>query len=433
MITNSPIVNEKGELVGIVSASKDITDLKQAEEERVRLFELEQQARAEAEEANRLKDVFLATLSHELRNPLNVVIGYSEILRRDERQSHGFVTKAAEIIQRNALSQSQLVSDLLDLSRLQMGKLALKRQPISLATTIRNAIETVNTEAQAKGISLDFAVTSEVLIVDGDPVRLDQIAWNLLNNAVKFTSPGGRVNISLSEDGDCVRFVVEDNGQGIAPEFLPHVFEIFRQADAGMARRQGGLGIGLALVRQLAELHGGHVSAESAGVGTGARFAVWLPLRKLPNPAEAVAAKKGPTGALNKKFVLVIDDSRETTEMLSTLLKMEGASVETAGGGLEALRLAVGKKYDLVISDISMPEMNGYQLLRELRILRSMADVPAVALTGHGRIADVERARREGFAKHFTKPLDFDKLLQAVRELTGRGPAENEAEQLQLR
>jgi PAS domain S-box-containing protein len=432
MITDSPILDAKGDLSGVVGVSIDITHLKRIEEERARLLEREQQARAEAEDANRLKDEFLAMLSHELRNPLNVVIGYSEILRRGEdSQNPGFVRNAAEVIRRNALAQSQLVSDLLDLSRLQMGKLTLNRQPVSLTTVISDAIETVKTEAEIKNISVDLDVADEVLIVDGDPIRLGQIAWNLLNNAVKFTPSGGHVRISLCEEGDNARLLVEDSGQGIAPEFLPHVFEIFRQAEAGTERRQGGLGIGLALVKQLTDLHGGRVTAESKGIGNGARFIVSIPLHKLAISNTRMGTKSA-TGALNKKFILVVDDSRETTEMLGKLLEMEGAYVKTARSGLEALEIAAGKTFDLVISDISMPEMDGYQLLRRLRRLPSMANVPAVALTGHGRISDVDRALKEGFAKHFTKPLDLDKLLTTVRLLTD-GVSAKTPEHLQIR
>jgi PAS domain S-box-containing protein len=423
MITDSPIVDEKGALIGVVGVSIDITHLKRVEDERARLLEREQEARTEAEEANRLKDEFLAMLSHELRNPLNVVIGYSEILRRTEdSQNPRFVRKAAEVIRRNALAQSQLVSDLLDLSRLQMAKLALNRQPVSLTTVIADAIETVKAEAERKSISLDLSIAKDVLIVDGDPIRLGQIAWNLLNNAVKFTPPGGRVTISLCEEGDDARLLIEDTGQGIATEFLPHVFEIFRQADASNERRQGGLGIGLALVKQLAELHRGRVIAESQGVGRGARFIVWIPLHKLAMSTEAMEIRDT-TGALDKKSILVVDDSPETTEMLGKLLEMEGAFVETARSGLEALDVAAGKKFDLVISDISMPEMDGYQLLGKLRRLPSMADVPALALTGRGRTSDVDHALREGFDGHITKPLDLDKLLITVRQLTERRAA----------
>ena len=417
VVTDSPILNAKGDLIGIVGVSSDVTEAQRAEEERTRLLESERVARKEAEAANRLKDEFLATLSHELRNPLNVVIGYSEILRRSEDTQSSFVAKAAEVIRRNALAQSQLVSDLLDLSRLQMGKLAITREPVSLSTIVGDAIETVRTEAEAKEISLKLNVGKESLVIDGDPVRLGQIAWNLLNNAVKFTGAGGSITISLSEDSNQALLTVKDSGQGIPPDFLPHVFEIFRQADASSSRLQGGLGIGLGLVKQLAELHGGRVQAESRGIGKGSEFQVWLPLHQVSvfaNPPK----KHGANGALEHKFILVVDDSRETTEMLSRLLQMEGAFVQTARSGKEALKLASERNFDLVISDISMPEMDGYQLLRRLRKLPSMDEVPALALTGFGRISDVNRARAEGFAEHFTKPLDIEKLLDAVKRLT---------------
>jgi PAS domain S-box-containing protein len=418
MVTDSPIFNDDGELIGMVGVSVDNTSRRHTEEEREKLLLREQQARAEAEDANRLKDEFLATLSHELRNPLNVVIGYAEILRRsDESQPHSFVVKAADTIRRNALAQAQLVSDLLDLSRLQMGKVALNQQPVSLSTIITDAIETVRAEATGKRIALTIDLDTEILVIEGDPVRLGQVAWNLLNNAVKFTPVDGEVKIALSRDGDDARLTIEDNGQGISPEFLPHVFEIFRQADASSARRQGGMGIGLALVKQLAELHDGRVSAESEGVGAGARFSVWIPLYK-PGVSGLPSERTGATGALRKKFILVVDDSAETTDMLGRLLELEGAFVESARSGAEALEIARRKNFDLIVSDISMPEMDGYQLLQKLRELPSMANVPAVALTGYGRGGDVERALEEGFAEHLTKPLDLDQLLQIVRRLT---------------
>ena len=415
--SSSPLRGD-GKITGLVVVFRDISDRKQAEEERARLLEAEREARAEAEKANQLKDEFLATLSHELRNPLNVVIGYAEILRRSEEfQQNTFVMKAAETIRRNALAQAQLVSDLLDLSRLQMGKLSLNRQPVSFSTIISDAIETVRTEATAKRISLDVTLDKEVLVVEGDPIRLGQIAWNLLNNAIKFTPAEGKVRITLSGEGDFSVLAVEDSGQGIAPEFLPHVFEIFRQADASIVRRQGGMGIGLALVRQLAELHGGEVKAESEGHGKGARFTVKVPLYT-PGVSSLPAEKTGATGALTSKFILVVDDSPETTEMLGKLLELEGAFVDIATSGKEALEIARQKRFDLVVSDISMPDMDGYQLLRSLREIPDMANVPVVALTGYGRTNDIDRARDEGFAEHLTKPLDLDKLLLIVRRLT---------------
>ncbi len=419
LIEDSPIFNAKGVLIGIVGVSSDNTLRRKAEEERERLLLREQSARAEAEEANRLKDEFLATLSHELRNPLNVVIGYSEILRRsDESQPHSFVVKAAETIRRNALAQAQLVSDLLDLSRLQMGKLSLDRQPVSLSNVITEAIETISAEVKAKRIDLTVDLQTEILVVEGDSVRLGQIAWNLLNNAVKFTPAGGSIMISLTQEGHEARLKVADSGQGISPEFLPHVFEIFRQADASSSRKQGGMGIGLALVKQLTELHDGRVHVESAGINLGASFSVVIPLYKAGTSglkSERVSA----TGALRSKFILVVDDSPESTEMLGKLLEIEGAFVDLARSGAEALQVADRKRFDLIISDISMPEMDGYQLLKELRKLPNMKHVPAVALTGHGRPGDIERAREEGFSQHLIKPVDIDQLLVIVRRLTG--------------
>lgn len=419
LVTDSPILSDSGELIGIVGVSVDNTERRRAEEERENLLLREQEARAEAERANRLKDEFLATLSHELRNPLNVVIGYSEILRRSgETQKYPFVVKAAETIRRNAVAQAQLVSDLLDLSRLQMGKLSLNRQPVSLSTVITEAIETVGAEIKAKGISLSTNLYDEILVVEGDSIRLGQIAWNLLNNAVKFTPANGEIKITLGQEGNEASLIVEDSGQGIPAEFLPHVFEIFRQADGSSSRRQGGMGIGLALVKQLVELHDGRVQADSGGVDRGARFTVWIPLYKAG--VEGLQAEKvGASGALMSKFILIVDDSSESTEMLGKLLEIEGAFVDLAKSGAEALAIANQKRFDIIISDISMPEMDGYQLLRKLRELPNMERVPAVALTGYGRSADIERAHNEGFAEHLTKPINVDQLLQIVRRLTG--------------
>lgn len=417
LYSSSPLRDEKGEITGLAVVFRDTSDRKHAEMERAKLLRHAEQARAEAEEANRLKDEFLATLSHELRNPLNVVIGYAEILRRAEGAPDSeFVSKAAEVIRRNALAQSQLVSDLLDLSRLQMGKLALERQPVSLSTVITDAIETVKNEAADKGVKIAVKLEADILVVDGNPVRLGQIAWNLLNNAVKFTPPGGTINVDLTRENKEAKLVVQDNGQGINADFLPYVFEIFRQGDASSVRKQGGMGIGLALVKRLAELHGGRVSAHSDGPGSGATFTVWIPLYQ--SSYTLGPEKTGATGALKKRFILVVDDSTETTEMLGKLLELEGAFVETAAGGEEALTIAKSRNFDLIISDISMPEMDGYQLLRNLRQIPGLKDVPAVALTGYGRSADIERTREEGFAEHLTKPLNLDRLLKIVKQLT---------------
>ena len=417
-LTISPIKNERGEVVGASKIARDISERARAEAERNDLLRREHEARAEAEAANRLKDEFLATLSHELRNPLNAVVGYAEILlRSNEGRQSELVAKAAETIRRNALAQSHLVSDLLDLSRLEMGKLSLDPKPVSLSTILLDAIDTVRAEAQAKAISLEVNIGSDALIVEGDPTRLGQIAWNLLNNAVKFTPAQGKVTISLNRVANSAEFAVADTGQGIARDFLPHVFEIFRQADASSVRRQGGMGIGLALVKQLAELHGGTVHADSKGAGQGATFSFTIPLYEAA-VFSASGERPAAPGVLKGKSILVVDDSRDTLEMLTCLLTLEGARVACAPSGDEALKIAGEREFDLIISDISMPEMDGYQLLKQIRGLTNSKIPPALALTGYGRTHDVTRAHAEGFADHLTKPLDIQRLLRTVRKLT---------------
>jgi two-component system CheB/CheR fusion protein len=313
-----------------------------------------------------------------------------------------------------------LVNDLLDLSRLQTGKLALNRQSISLSPVLAESLESVRAEAEAKQVTLDLRLPAASLIVEADTVRVQQIVWNLLSNALKFTPDGGQVTLSLEPEGGQARLVVEDTGQGISAEFLPHVFEMFRQADATPTRQHGGMGIGLALVRQLVELHGGRVEVASGGVGRGARFTVWLPLHATA-PESGGAAGQGTAGELAGLRILVVDDTQDTVEVLRALLEMEGAAVETATGGAEALRLAEAQDFDLIFSDISMPGMDGYALLAELRRRLRTAGVPAVALTGFGRTKDMERARAAGFSAHLTKPISLTKLLETSQALTRPG------------
>ena len=423
IVTHSPIHNNQGEPIGVVAVSRDITTQKQAEEEHAKLLESERQARAEAEEANRVKDEFLATISHELRNPLNVILGYSEVLvRSNEANESEFVRRAAEILRRNAIAQAQLVSDLLDLSRLQLGKFSLNRQVVSLTKTINDAVETVRDEALAKGLAVKIEMSNELIFVDGDPLRMEQIVWNLLNNAVKFTPSGGTVTVKLAKQNGFAQLAVADTGQGIDPKFLPHVFEIFRQADATISRRHGGMGIGLALVQQLVHLQGGSVSVSSGGAGLGAEFMINLPLT-----TEAAQPRK--TGglvrpnALTGMRILVVDDSADTVEMLQTLLEMDGALVSTAGGGPEALQILEEKSFDVILSDISMPDMDGFELLSRLRKLPNGADVPVLALTGFGRAEDVERATSEGFFSHITKPVDVSAIVTMLQKLPARSNA----------
>ena len=255
-------------------------------------------------------------------------------------------------------------------------------------------------------------VEPEPLLVEADPVRVQQIVWNLLHNAVKFTPAGGRVTLRLERDGSEARLIVEDTGQGLEAGFLPGLFEMFQQADSGLSREHGGLGIGLSLVRQLVELHGGRVRAESEGLGLGARFTVWLPLAKA---AGSTAAAGNPDGALSLVRVLVVDDSPDTISMLRQLLELQGAEVSTAVNGAEALRLAEGRDFDVIISDLAMPGMDGYELLRELRSRPRTSGVPAIAVTGFGRAEDAQRARAAGFFAHLAKPVQISHLVEAAR------------------
>lgn len=373
-------------------------------------------ARKAVEEANRLKDEFLATLSHELRNPLNNILGYSEILRRSpEGKQSPLVRQAANTIHNNAQVQAQLINDLLDLSRLQTGKLTIERHSLYLAPVIGDAVETVRAQAGEKGIKLHVDLAAEQLSVNADPVRIQQIVWNLVNNAVKFTQKGGQIWVRLSRENNETMLVIEDNGQGMAPEFIPHVFDMFRQADASTTRKHGGMGIGLALVHQLTELHDGRVEVYSAGVGQGARFTIWLPLNRLPLIAQTIISSPQTKGELSGAHILVADDTQDSLDVLRLLLNSEGAVVETALSGIDALKVAGNLDFDLIISDISMPEMDGYEFLQSLRENPRYSDTPAIALTGFGRNEDVERAQQAGFTTHLTKPLDFDQLVKIVR------------------
>jgi len=395
----------------------DYLERKRVEEEREQLLSREHELRQTAEEANRLKDEFLAIMSHELRNPLNVILGYAELLlRMEEIKSSPHLHRMADAIKRNAVAQSKLIRDLLDLSRLRSGKLELNRETVSPVASIENAIETVRMDAEAKGVEIDVVAPDDLLFVRADPVRIEQIIWNLLNNSVRFTPQGGRITVRLEEADDKIVLTVSDNGQGIDPSFLPHIFEIFRQADPGTSRAQSGMGIGLAVVQQLVDLHGGSVSADSAGVGKGATFTIRLP-RSANSKSQSSPAHGLGIGSLDGMSVLVVDDSEDTTEMVRQLLEIGGASVCAATSGFEALRLARDKEFDVVLSDISMPEMDGFEFLTRLRELPGKQDVPAVALTGFGRPEDVQRASEKGFYAHLTKPFDIQRLAMLLQEV----------------
>ena len=413
--------NAKGEPDGMSGVCMDITERREDETERERLLEREHQLRQSAEEANHMKDEFLATLSHELRNPLNAILGFSELLlRTSESEPLRSLRPIGEALKRNALIQSNLIRDLLDLSKLRSGKIELRLESFDLETAARNAVQGLRSEAAAKNVSVRIESTESRISAHADLLRFGQVAWNLLNNAIKFTPSGGSIVIRLGrEDGEVV-MTVEDTGQGIEPAFLPHIFEMFRQADGSSTREHSGMGIGLALVRQLVQLQGGSVTAHSDGLGHGARFVVRLPAGVEAEVPE-VTGPAAEDGALLDMRVLVLDDSEDTSDMLYRLLESYGATVATAHSAPDALTLAAERSWDVVLSDISMPGMDGFEFLRRLRELPGRESVPVLALTGYGQAEDVRRAEAAGFYAHMTKPVDMELLMKSLRSLRSRG------------
>jgi two-component system CheB/CheR fusion protein len=406
----------------------DYLERKRVEEEREELLEREHDLRQTAEEANRLKDEFLAIMSHELRNPLNVILGYAELLlRSDEIKKSAPLQRMADAVKRNAVAQSKLIRDLLDLSRLRSGKLELNRETVWPVTAIENAIETVRMDAEAKNISIEVDAPDDVVFVEADPVRLEQVIWNLLNNAVKFTPSDGHIAVRLRNERDRIVLTVEDNGQGIDETFLPHIFEIFRQADPSTNRSQSGMGIGLAVVQQLVELHGGSVTAHSAGAGEGASFTIHLPRSAETKLRRTPATDHHGIDSLDGMNVLVVDDSADTTEMVQHLLEIGGATVTAVTSGFEALRVAGQKQFDVILSDISMPGMDGFEFLNRLREVPGYQDLPAVALTGFGRPEDVQRAYDQGFVAHLTKPFDIQALASLLQKMPRQRAAQEGA------
>jgi PAS domain S-box-containing protein len=413
--------DETGQLRGFAKIMRDITERKQAEDERNELLAREQEARAQAEAANRIKDEFLAVLSHELRTPLNPILGWSKLLRSrtfDKKTAD----RALETIERNAKLQIQLIEDLLDVSRILRGKLTLNICPVALTTTIEAATETVRLAAQAKSIQIQTVLNSSVGLVAGDPSRLQQVVWNLLSNAVKFTPDGGRVEVRLDRIGSQAQIQVIDTGKGISPDFLPHVFEYFRQADSTTTRVFGGLGLGLAIVRHLVELHGGAVWAESAGEGQGATFTVRLPLSAIQPEINQDNRQPDSTIDLSDLKLLVVDDEVDSREFVAFVLEQYGAvvtAVASAGEALEALAL---EKPDLLLSDIGMPEMDGYMLIRQIRAMPPElgGQIRAIALSAYASNSDSKQALLAGFQKHIAKPVEPAQLIAVVATLIGR-------------
>jgi hypothetical protein len=399
---------------------------KRLEEERALLLAKERAARAEAEEANRLKDEFLATLSHELRTPLNAMLGWAQLLRLQRVEADNY-TRAIETIERNAKSLTQIIEDLLDVSRIVTGKLSLSMSPVELIPVIEMAVAVVHPAAQAKKIQLECLLDPEAGLISGDTTRLQQIAWNLLSNAVKFTPDGGRVQIKLTRIGSRVAVIVSDTGIGISPEFLPYVFDRFRQADSSSTRTQGGLGLGLAIVRYLVELHGGRVKAESPGKGKGATFTVKFPvlaIRTAPKNLEQKLVSKKSLLLLNGVKVLVVDDEADVRTILRLLLEQYEAEVSTAASVEKAIAALEEFKPDVLVSDISMPIQNGYDLIRQIRAMPAEqgGQIPAIALTAYAQEEDHDYSLSAGFQMHLSKPVTADELVAAISSVVRGSP-----------
>jgi PAS domain S-box-containing protein len=406
--------NAVGDAVRMLGNVQDITDRK-------RLLQLEQAARAEAEHANRIKDEFLAILSHELRSPLNPILGWAKLMQTGKLDA-AKTTVALATIERNAKLQCQLIDDLLDVAKILRGKLSINATPVNPVFVIESAIETVKTAAAAKSIQLNAAL-AQIGQISGDSTRLQQIVWNLLSNAIKFTPQQGRVNIRLERIDNQAQITVSDTGKGISPDFLPHIFESFRQEDASTTRKYGGLGLGLAIVRQLVEAHGGTISADSLGEGQGSTFAVQLPLliAKIESQLEELPVRELD---LTKIKVLIVDDEPDARELLVVILAQYGADVMAAASAAEGLTCLQSFQPDILVSDIGMSEMDGYTFLQQIRALPSeqSGQVPAIALTAYAREDDYQRAITHGYQRHMTKPLEPEQLVQAVVALTKSAP-----------
>ena len=434
----SPLSHE-GRVIGTLTIIEDVTErvAREAElqaqvEERSRLLSSEKLARNEAERANRLKDEFLATISHELRNPLNAILGWAHMMRLGKLNAAN-TERAVETIYRNAQSQTQLVADLLDVSRIISGKLRLDVRTIDLISIVTAAIDSIRPAADAKSIRLQTMLDPAAGPISGDADRLQQIVWNLLTNAVKFTPKGGRIQVKVQRINSHVEILVADSGIGINKEFLPHVFDRFRQADASTTRLYGGLGLGLSIVHQLVDLHGGTVSVQSAGEGKGATFKISLPFLGVvtspppeieavhPTQSDQVISLDGlPT--LQGLKVLVVDDEPDTRELIEEVLKECGSEVITSSSVADALVALEKHKPDILISDLGMPDEDGYSLISKIRALppEQGGQIPAAALTAYARAEDRMRVLRSGFQFHLPKPVDSAELVTVVASLAGR-------------
>jgi PAS domain S-box-containing protein len=417
-----------GNLLCYVGIKRDITERKRVEEERLALLDSERAARSEGEQANRLKDEFLATLSHELRTPLNAVIGWSRMLNSGRLDPES-AKHALQVIERNAWAQKQIIEDILDVSRVITGKLRLKVGPVDLVPVVEGALDAVRPAMEAKDIHVETVIDAGLRMIMGDGDRLQQVVWNLLSNAAKFTPHGGKVVIRVTQVDSQVHIQVSDTGPGINSTFLPHVFERFRQGDGSTTRTHGGLGLGLAIVRHLVELHGGVITAENRTTESGATFTVKLPIPSTELRPEALAnvasvfkePEMEPTSLENLK-ILVVDDESDALDLISMELTQHGAQVKGVNSAQEALAELQRDRFDLLISDIGMPETDGYELIRSVRKLQhdNQRKIPAVALTAYARVQDRMRAILAGYDTHVPKPVEAHELVTIVASLAGR-------------
>lgn len=431
------VYDDGGNAVRMVGVTLDVTARKTADAERERLLDAERSARTDAENANRMKDEFLSVVSHELRTPLNAILGWSQILRANPADA-GDVAQGLEVIERNGRAQVAIIEDLLDMGRIISGKVRLDVQRVDVPTVIEAAVQSMRPAAEAKGVRLQVVLDPLAGPVSGDPSRLQQVVWNLLSNAIRFTPRGGKVQVTLERVNSHVEVTVTDTGEGINPDFLPYVFERFRQGDGSTTRRYGGLGLGLAIVKNLVELHGGQVYAKSPGEGQGATFRIALPLmpvrsderpagRRHPTADDDALARGTPPPSLKGVRVLVVDDEADSRTLVRRLLEASEASTSLAGSVDEAMALLAsgngdGPLFDVLVSDIGMPERDGFDLIQTLRKLPPDrgGTTPAVALTAYARSEDRTKAVLAGFDMHLAKPVDPHELCAVVARLSRR-------------
>jgi len=430
-LTISPIVDASGKIIAVSKIAREITEQKRIEREREQLLAREQAARADAETANRMKDEFLATVSHELRTPLNAIIGWSHLLTNG-RIDGSTGARAIATIERNARAQAQLIEDILDVSRVISGKLRLKLGPVDLIAVINGAIDSVQLAADSKGIRVELTLDPSVRRISGDSARLQQVVWNLLSNAIKFTPQGGRIEVGLEHIDSYAQISVRDNGPGIDPDFLPYIFDRFRQADGTSTRRHGGLGLGLAIVRHLVELHGGTVNADSS-TGGGANFTIRLPFVTTDDCTPVLVQNRGASPlfgtagspsdsipSLKGLRVLLVDDDRDNLHILALLLTDQGANVHAVASASQAFQVLESDRPDVLVSDLAMPEEDGYSLIEKVRAIDTQTGrhLPAIALTAYVRVEDRARALSRGFDMFVPKPVEPSELITAISNLS---------------